>query len=268
MTWRHLGSWCVGAAVVMTGCDIKIPGSDDSGGGGQCLDDFLADLAMDRDVLEAEAAARGIDASTLIEELVASGLGVADFLFDCSASESMEGLGSGTGGTLYQPHNSDAMVDTLIDVTEQDQEKSQDIVFLVDSTGSMANDIDAVRTRLAEVLAALDTSEDRASFAWYKDRRVDSPWFDQNSSGLMAPDSSELESFLSGMNAVGGGDLPESLYDAAYKVVEQTDWAAEKRVVIAVTDAGPHEEDTHTADDVIALCEENGVVIVPILVGF
>jgi hypothetical protein len=32
-----------------------------------CLDDFLAVLAMDRDVLEAEAASRGVDASDIIE---------------------------------------------------------------------------------------------------------------------------------------------------------------------------------------------------------
>ena len=68
MVNEKLGSWCVLAALMMAGCDIKFPGAEDSGGDGQCLDDFLADLAMDRDVLEAEAAARGINASDLIEE--------------------------------------------------------------------------------------------------------------------------------------------------------------------------------------------------------
>jgi Mg-chelatase subunit ChlD len=252
----------------MAGCDIKFPGGDDTGGGGQCLDDFLADLAMDRGGLEAEAAARGIDASDLIEELVSTGLDVADFLFDCSAREGVAGLGEGSGGTFYEADSSDDMVDTLIAVTEQDAEKSQDIVFLIDATGSMANDIDAVRTRLEEVVAALDVDEDRASFAWFRDRRVDSPWYDRNNSGLMKPNAGELESFLSGVSASGGGDLPESLYDATYKAVNETDWTAEKRLVIAVTDAGPHEDDIHSVEEVLELCEEQGVVVVPILVGF
>ena len=260
---------CYGvAALAMTGCDIKLPGGDDSGGSGQCLDEFLADLSMDRDILEEEAAARGIDASALIEELVSTGLGIADFLFDCSAREDVVGLGEATGGTFYQADTSEEMVDTLIKITEQDSEQAQDIIFLIDSTGSMGNDIESVQARLSEVLAALDPDEDRASFAWYRDRRVDDPWFDQNNSGLMSPGASELESFLGAVEATGGGDLAESLYDASYKAISEAEWSAERKILIAVTDAGPHEDDTHSAEDVIELCEDKGVTVVPILVGF
>ncbi len=268
MKYRGKEIFGILAALGMSGCDFKVPWGEDSGGAGTCMDDFLAELAMDRDVLEAEAAARGVDASDVIEELVESGLGVADFLFDCSAREGLSDLGEGSGGTFYEADSSDDMVDTLIDVTEQDSEKSQDIVFLIDATGSMSDDIDAVRERLSEVLAALDPEEDRASFAWYRDRAVDDPWFDQNSSGLIASDSSELSSYLSGVSPQGGGDLPESLYDGIYKVVGQTDWAAEKKIVIAVTDAAAKDTDTHSAEDVLELCEGAGVVVVPILVGF
>ncbi len=264
---RHVLAWA-GLALGAVGCDFKAPWGDDTGGEGMCLDDFLAELAMDRDLLEAEAASRGIDASDLIEELVTGGLVVADFLFDCSAREGVEGLGEGTGGTFYEAESSDDMVDTLISVTQEDSEKSQDIIFLIDATGSMYNDIEAVRTRLEEVVEALDVDEDRASFAWFRDRHVDDPWYDSNSSGLMSPNAGELSRFLSDVEATGGGDLPESLYDAAYKTVDGADWSAEKRIVIAITDAGPNDNDTHNAEDVVSLCEDKGVVVIPILVGF
>jgi hypothetical protein len=96
---------------------------------------------------------------------VASGLEVADFLFDCSAREGLAGLGEGSGGTSYEADDTDDMVETLIDLTEQDSELSQDIVFLIDATGSIGDDIEAVRSRLKDVVAALDVDEDRASFA-------------------------------------------------------------------------------------------------------
>jgi Mg-chelatase subunit ChlD len=225
-------------------------------------------LTSDRGLIEAEAEARGVSSSEFIGELLTETLGVADVLFDCSASESLSELGDGTGGSFYQADSADDMVDTLISVTEANKDTQQDIVYLIDATGSMSDDIAAVRRRLSEVIEALDSSEDRVSMAWYRDKHVDDDWFDRNNSGLMAPGSSQISSFLDDIDASGGGDFAESLYDASYRVLDNVHWEAETRLLVVVTDAGASDKDTHTAEDVVALADEKSVQVVPILVGF
>ena len=264
---RSISSTWMALALLAIGCDLKVPWGD-TGDGGMCLDEFLEVLASDRGLIEAEAEARGISSSELIGELLTETLGVADVLFDCSASETLSALGDGTGGSFYQADSADDMVDTLISVTEADKDTQQDIVYLIDATGSMSDDITAVRRRLSEVIAALDPSEDRVSMAWYRDKHVDDPWFDRNNGGLMASDSSQISNYLDDIHATGGGDFPESLFDASYRVLDNVNWEAETRLLVVVTDAGATDKDTHTAEDVVALAEEKGVSVVPILVGF
>lgn len=250
----------------LMGCDIKMPFSD-TGGSGMCLDDFLALMATDREVLEAAAAERGISTGEYLDEVIDGGLDVADFLFDCSASEALEILGDETGGSFVQVDTVDDLVSTLVSVTEQQNEEVQDIAFLVDATGSMSNDIDGVRDRLDDILKSLDDDEDRVTIAWFRDKHVDSPWYRRNSRGLMAPDSKQLGNFLEGIDASGGGDLPESLYDGAYKTLDEVEWGGTRRVLVIITDAGPTDRDTHDASDVVRKAEESEVEIVPILVG-
>lgn len=254
------------ALLVLAGCDLKVPFSD-TGSGSMCLDEFLEFLATDREVLEAAAAERGISTGEILDELIDGGLGVADVLFDCSASDALSELGAGTGGSFIQVDSVEALVSTLMDVTQSQSELVQDIAFMVDATGSMANDIEGVRDRLDAILNGLDPAEDRVTMAWYRDRHVDSPWYRRNGRGLVAPNAGQLKRFLDGIDASGGGDLPESLYDGAFKSIDEVEWSAERRVLVIITDAGPTERDTRTAEDVVRIAEANNVEIVPIMVG-
>ncbi len=252
--------------LVLGGCDIKLPFGD-TGGDGMCLDEFLELMAMDRDVLEEAAAERGISTGELLDEVIDGGLGVADVLFDCSASDALDELGDETGGAFVQVDSVDELVSTLVSVTEQDQDKSQDIAFMVDATGSMSNDIEGVRERLDDILESLDASDDRVTMAWYRDKHVDSPWYRRNGRGLTDPGSSQLRNFLADIDAKGGGDLPESLYDGAWKTLDEVEWEADRRVLVIITDAGPTTLDSYTAEDVVRRASEQSVEIVPILVG-
>ena len=247
-------------------CDLKVPFGD-TGAGAMCLDDFLEMMATDRDLIESAAAERGVSTGEILDEIIDGGLGVADVLFDCSASEALSELGAGTGGGFVQVSSVEELVSTLMDVTQSQNELVQDIAFMVDSTGSMSNDIEAVRARLDAILNGLDPAEDRVTMAWFRDRHVDSPWYRRNGRGLISPDAGQLKSFLNAIDATGGGDLPESLYDGAFKSIDEIEWSAERRVLVIITDAGPTDRDTHTAEDVVRSAEANNVEIVPILVG-
>lgn len=137
-----------------------------------------------------------------------------------------------------------------------------DLVFLVDVTGSMASCIDALRTNIEAFITSLSHGEAnnaapvrdwRAKVVGYRDISTCEedrlPWFVDNA---FVRDASALKAQLAGLQAGGGGDEPESLLDALYKVAsmpampkgaqsdEPDKWRYRSdaaRVVIVFTDA-------------------------------
>jgi hypothetical protein len=137
-----------------------------------------------------------------------------------------------------------------------------DIVFVVDVSGSMSPCIDALRKNIEAFIDSLSQGgpnnaapvrDWRAKVVGYRDiEAADSeglPWIVDNA---FVRDAGALKAQLAGLQATGGGDEPESLLDALYKVASmeatpkgsQTEDAARwryrsdaARVVIVFTDA-------------------------------
>jgi hypothetical protein len=103
-----------------------------------------------------------------------------------------------------------------------------DIVFLVDVSGSMAPCIDALRTNIESFVDTLSKGEGnnappvrdwRAKVVGYRDVEAAQsegiPWIVDSS---FVRDASSLKSQLGQLRAEGGGDVPESLLDALFKI--------------------------------------------------
>ncbi|MES1182294.1 MAG: vWA domain-containing protein [Myxococcales bacterium] len=100
-----------------------------------------------------------------------------------------------------------------------------DLVFLVDVTGSMATCIDALRKNIEAFIESLSRGDGnnvapvrdwRAKVVGYRDIETDGTgWFLDNP---FVRDAATLKIQLSALKAEGGGDEPESLLDALYKV--------------------------------------------------
>ena len=128
--------------------------------------------------------------------------------------------------------------------------KYVNIALVVDTTGSMYSDIQAVRENLSEFVQKIKDSgaKPRISLIDYKDVQIDEPttlhkakdysvWFDESQ-------IDELKVQIGNLEADGGGDTPESLVDALGfvvndKVMTWNDYAA--KFAIVVTDAGYNE---------------------------
>lgn len=162
-----------------------------------------------------------------------------------------------------------------------------DIVFLLDVTGSMESCIEALKTNISTFIDTLTTKNAnnqspvkdwRASVVGYRDAEEDKDWF------VDAPfvrDAAQLKAQLSTLKADGGGDEPESLLDALYKVINrgQTDKGGQEdpmqwryrsdasRVVVVFTDAaykpklGIPEAKGGTVDDIVNLCHSNKIIL-------
>lgn len=101
-----------------------------------------------------------------------------------------------------------------------------DIVFLMDTTGSMQPAINDLKKNIKLFFKSLSTGDEngnavvkdwRARVIGYRDVNFDSEWFINNP---FTRDISEIENQLDHLVAKGGGDEPESLLDALYKVAK------------------------------------------------
>jgi Mg-chelatase subunit ChlD len=117
-----------------------------------------------------------------------------------------------------------------------------DIAFVLDTTGSMSEEIAAVKQTIQKVAKSLATNEIkvRIGLVEYKDKG-DDPLT------KVYPMSSDLGKFqgqIAGIFAGGGGDIPEHMTAGLHDALTKLDWSkdAVARVAFVIGDAPPHLE--------------------------
>lgn len=145
--------------------------------------------------------------------------------------------GNNNGMVLYSsgPHD---IVDKIKTVIEKEKGKSIDIVICLDTTASMKNDIDAIRSSLIPMLNDLTGSypEWRVGIVLYKD------YYDEYLTRIL-PFTNNMSVIQNAINSIivrGGGDLPEAVYEALYDGITRFPWEADSRQIILIGDAPPH----------------------------
>ena len=134
-----------------------------------------------------------------------------------TVDETFTGLAEGTGGSTESPATADDVPDAIIDVIEAatTADGGYDILFIIDNTGSMSDDISAVKARLDEIITLLQTTGDgtqRAGVMTYADLCWDDPALVVLQE--MTTDLEAVRTAINGIGLAGGGDTPESVYDA------------------------------------------------------
>lgn len=114
-----------------------------------------------------------------------------------------------------------------------------DIAFVIDSTGSMADEIEEVKenvTALAGQIAAID-SDYRLALVEYKDEEAEESEFQARLDLAFSNDVSAFDLALSKLEATGGGDYAESVYSGLMTALG-LDWrAGAKKIVVQIGDA-------------------------------
>jgi len=118
--------------------------------------------------------------------------------------------------------------------------RSIDLAFVLDTTGSMAEEIEAVKTTIRAVADKLqsDQTSVRIGLVEYKDRG------DAEVTHAY-PFSSDLVKFSSSVAAIsagGGGDVPEDMHAGLAAALDQLAWRADAvtRMIVVIADAPPH----------------------------
>ena len=125
---------------------------------------------------------------------------------------------------------------------------STDLLFLIDTTGSMCSYINAAKDQVKSIVddiktSFLNESNVRVAVVGYKDH-TDSP----NVQFLdFTPSAEQVRQFLDRLDANGGGDLPEDVLGGVHRALNAS-WKQQTRCIIHIADAPPHGRSLHDLD--------------------
>ena len=143
-----------------------------------------------------------------------------------------------------------------------------DVLFLIDATGSMADEIDKIQNTIFDVAAQIDAlpgqPDVRYGMVTYRDR---GDLFVSNTYDF-TPDVTEFHDKLKTVRADGGGDYPESLNEGLHNALHSVEWRGENTVqlIFLVADAPPHLDYAQDYDyaQEMAIAAQRGIKIFPI----
>lgn len=181
-----------------------------------------------------------------------------------------------TGGQMVWSRGPETLVDDVTDSLARVESKTIDVVFAIDATGSMKDDIQKMRDEWIPLLEqSLGEYDDwRIGLLLYRDygdsfdyRGLPVRWF-----GF----TRDLDEFARNLNAFTirgneGGDTPEAVYEALSASIEWYDWRsdAEKKIIL-IGDAEPHPRPRasgqYTKERVLNGARTGGIVIDTLIV--
>ena len=144
-----------------------------------------------------------------------------------------------------------------------------EIVFVVDATGSMGDELEFLKVELLDVIdsvRSVNTGADLLTAAvFYRD---EGDHYVTRESGFSADDDVTLD-FIKAQVAGGGGDYPEAVHTALDRGINNLQWStsAKTRLMFLLLDAPPHYE-TDIVDEIHTLIQsgaQKGIKIIPIV---
>lgn len=195
--------------------------------------------------------------------------------YNSAAAEKFGELAEDGSGILYYS-NLEKLADDLVNSVAKISAKKADVVFAIDTTGSMKNDMEILRKewipKFAEQLKKFDDL--RVGLLFYRDFN-DS----YNYKGLpvkyfaFTKDIARFEKDLNSAVIHGneGGDIPEAVYEAIFASINFYDWRKDAfKKIILVGDAEPHAKPKGpkkiTQEKVMAQAKEKEIVLDCIIV--
>ena len=175
-------------------------------------------------------------------------------------------LGTTVFSTESKPEN------TAVEQTKA-KEKDVEIVFVLDTTGSMGGLIQGAKTKIwsivNEVMQTHKDSKVKIGLVAYRDRGdVYVTKVTQLSENL-----DEIYSVLMGYKAQGGGDDPEDVRKALHESLEVIQWSTPRenlsQIIFLVGDAPPHDDynDSPDTSDTAKKAKSRGIIINTIQCG-
>lgn len=149
------------------------------------------------------------------------------------------------------------------------QKRNLDLVFVVDATGSMGDEISYLQAELLDVLKKVEkklakTTDVRYGSVFYRDHGDEYVTREFN----FTDKAENLINFIKKQSAGGGGDTPEAVVEALDSSIEKLSWSKENstKIMFLILDAPPHytEENINKLYNKIKMAAQKGITIIPL----
>ncbi len=146
--------------------------------------------------------------------------------------------------------------------------KTLDIMFAVDATGSMSDEISYLKDELRDVVSRagnqLPGTQIRMGSIFYRDNGDD---YLTRPFGF-STSTDQLLDFVNNQSAGGGGDFPEAVDDALKTAIQEQQWStnAVNRLLFLILDAPPHKDQAsiNKLKTSITVAQQKGIRIIPV----
>ena len=192
-----------------------------------------------------------------------------DLSYSDEAVKTFTDLADTTEGEMIYAKGPEDILSTIKEILKKGEKDHLDLLFALDSTESMKDDIEEVRKNISSMLAETlpQYKTYRIALVLYKDYRED---FLVREACVFTDNLKKFEKALYGFKVFGGRDIPEAVYEGIFLGLRQSWRALDANVdkkLILIGDAPPHPKPRGkvTKEDVDKLAAEKGVKIYPII---
>lgn len=137
-----------------------------------------------------------------------------------------------------------------------------DVVFAVDATGSMGDEIEVVKSKIGKMMGEIQQANPKpdvrfglVAYRDYGDEYVTRAY-------PLTSKVSAIEASLAEIQAAGGGDTPEAVTAGLRCATEEMNWDRDpntSRIVFLIGDAGPHEQEDYRS--AVRAAKDKGIQI-------
>lgn len=197
--------------------------------------------------------------------------------YNPDAAESFKNIAAFGGGEMVYSKGPETLPDDIMAALDRIGNKDEaDVVFAIDTTGSMKDDIQKLRKvwipHMFEKIK--DFKSLRLGLLLYRDYGDTYKWMNLPVKKFEFTDRIEdLRKNLNGFHIYGteGGDIPEAVYEALFASLEYYNWrSSAERKIILIGDAEPHPKPRgsgkYSKELVASLAEQKGIKIDAIIV--
>jgi len=181
------------------------------------------------------------------------------------ASDAYRAISGAANGELYRSKGPPDLVDTIAAILAAERGTDLDLVFCIDTTASMKDDVEALKEKLTRVLKKLPDSFNRfrVGLVLYRD-------YHEEYLTRIIPFTSDMNGIQKSINGIrtgGGRDIPEAVHEALDTGIRAFDWQAENRIIVLVGDAPPHPRPRGkvTAETVKQAAQEKNIMLYTII---
>ena len=192
-----------------------------------------------------------------------------DLSYSDEAVKTFTDLADTTEGEMIYAKGPEDILPTIKQILKKGEKDHLDLLFALDSTESMKDDIEEVRKNISSMLAEIlpQYKTYRIALVLYKDYRED---FLVREACVFTDNLKKFEKALYGFRVFGGRDIPEAVYEGIFLGLRQS-WRAldadvDKKLIL-IGDAPPHPKPRGkvTKENVDKLAADKGVKIYPII---